>query len=39
MSRRDEAEVARDRVEALHGTEPWRRAETLYRRFAAAAGD
>jgi hypothetical protein len=28
-----------DRVEALHGTEPWRRAETLYRRFAAAAGD
>lgn len=37
--RRDEAEAARERVEALRGTEPWRRAETLYRRFAAAAGE
>lgn len=37
--RRDLADAARERVEALRGTEPWRRAESLYRRFASAAGD
>lgn len=35
--RRDQAAVARERVKALRGSEPWRRAESLYRRFAAAS--